>query len=546
VSRAGRPISVTLFGVIALATAPPITIGLLQIRTAGNAGRQLLATQLDAELERIGNAAHERWDRRQGTLLLLATNEVTRAALRDSTAISPADAAFLQDMASRAPGVERAILTDRAGRSRLALLTSGSAEVQSASGTLPVMLPVTSEGGETVGQLRASVSLAAILPITVTTSQSSPPLLAVFAADGTTPLNTPALPPHLFQGAVFEWEGHPWLARRRSVVAPPMIIALVAPLDPFVSPFARAASQRTAGLVAGSALALLIATILAARLSRSVQRLVAAADDVAQGNLARHIDENGTAELGRLAHAFNAMTAALDHTLRRLAQRESLAAVGEFAASLAHEIRNPLTAIHVDLQHLVRRGRLDGADRETLERSVRQVQRLDRAVSGALDIARGGRVTLQPTPIGPILRDAIAALEPELVKRGAHVESPAGNDAVFVLADASALHQVILNLLLNAASALPDGGTIRVSAVTTADDVAVTVADNGAGIPAENLERVFDAFFSTRPGGTGLGLAIAKQIVTAHGGCIEINSVVGRGTTVRIVLRSAARLAVSR
>jgi len=279
--------------------------------------------------------------------------------------------------------------------------------------------------------------------------------------------------------------------------------------------------------------------LLASRLGHSLQRLAAAADDVAQGDLSRRIDSNGTAEVSRLAQAFNAMTSALDHTLRRLAQRESLAAVGEFAASLAHEIRNPLTAIHVDLQHLVRRGHIDGADREALERSLRQVQRLDRAVTGALDIARGGQVRLQRVALGPILRDAIAAALPSVTAHNARVDGPGDDaDAVYAMADSAALHQVVLNLLLNAANALSDGGTIRVSTECRRTEVTIAVADDGAGIPPENLSRVFDAFFSTRAGGTGLGLAVAKQIMTAHGGRIEIDSVVGRGTVVRLALQS--------
>jgi signal transduction histidine kinase len=171
---------------------------------------------------------------------------------------------------------------------------------------------------------------------------------------------------------------------------------------------------------------------------------------------------------------------------------------------------------------------------------LRQVQRLDRAVSGALDIARSGQVRLQRVALGQILRDAIVASLPSVTARNARVHGPSDEaDTVYAMADPTALHQVILNLLLNAANLLADGGTIRGLIERSGSDLTIIVADDGAGIPPEDLARVFDAFFSTRAGGTGLGLAVAKQIMTAHGGRIEIDSAVGRGTNVRLALRVA-------
>ncbi len=541
--KGGWSIRAVLFGMIALATVPPIAIGLLQIRSAGSAGRALLAAQLDRELDRITSAVQTRWEYRQGSLLLLADNDVARAAFADPAPPPQADLAFLRDLLARSEGVSRAVFADRAGVVRWSLTSDGAGDLtepgdRARSGTVSVIVPVSGSTGAQLGELRAAVSLASILPAGAVRSATSPPVLSVFDADGRSPLATPTFPPDLLRTDVFEFGGQRWLTRRRVIAAPALSLVLAAPLDPFVIPFQRGASQRTVALVLGSALALALAAIVASRLGRSVRRLALAAEQVAGGKLDAHIVANGTAEVGRLAAAFNAMTATLEETLRRLAQRESLAAVGEFAASLAHEIRNPLTAIRVDLQAISKRAKLESGEREALDRSLRQVQRLDDAVTGALDIARGGNVRLERTALEPILRDAIAAAEPEVAKHGARLERPPtdGGDR-YVEADAGALHQVLLNLLLNASQAVDTGGVVRVRVEPRERDTLVHVSDDGRGIAAGDLARVFDPFYSTRPEGTGLGLAVARQIAIAHGGTIDVASSEGNGTTVTLALR---------
>ena len=543
--RQSWSIRAALFGMIALATAPPIVIGLLQIRSAGNAGRDLLASQLERELDRITSAIQTRWEYRQGGLLLLADNDVARAALSDPAPPSAADLAFLRDLLARSEGVSRAVFVDRAGVVRWTLTSNGGddmAEIgdRPREGSVSVVVPVSDATGAPLGELRAAVSLVSILPPGALNSATSPPLLSVFDADGRSPLATPTFPPDLLHADVFESSGQRWLTRRRVLAAPALSLIVASPLDPFVIPFRRAAGERTLALVLGSVLALVIAALIASRLSGSVKRLTVAAEEMAGGKLDAQIAANGTVEVGRLAAAFNAMTSTLQETLRRLAQRESLAAVGEFATSLAHEIRNPLTAIRVDLQAISKRAKLEVTEREALDRSLRQVQRLDNAVTGALDIARGGNVRLERTALEPILRDAIAAAEPEFEKLGARVERPlADGGAGHVQADAGALHQVLLNLLLNAAQAVDAGGTVWVRVEPLERETLVRVIDDGRGIAAHDLVRVFEPFYSTRPGGTGLGLAVARQIAIAHGGSIEMESSEGNGTTVTLTLRRA-------
>jgi two-component system sensor histidine kinase AtoS len=241
--------------------------------------------------------------------------------------------------------------------------------------------------------------------------------------------------------------------------------------------------------------------------------------------------------VGRVAHAFNAMTESLRRTLRELAQRQSLAAVGEFASRLAHEIRNPLTAIRIDLQRVEEGLPHDAALRAVQARALREVARLDRAVGGALRIARSGSVVLEPLNLRAPLQAAAEAAAPAFAERGAVLEPiPAEPAEVVVRGDGAAIEQVFLNLFLNAAQALEPGGRAWVEVRPDPEHVTVTLTDEGAGIAPEHRDQAFDPFFSTRPGGTGLGLAIARQIVIAHHGEIRMESAVGKGTTLYVVL----------
>jgi two-component system sensor histidine kinase FlrB len=235
------------------------------------------------------------------------------------------------------------------------------------------------------------------------------------------------------------------------------------------------------------------------------------------------------------------MTESLRRTLRELSQRQALAAVGEFAASLAHEVRNPLTSIRVDLQRVEEKLPDESDARDLLGRALGEIERVDRSVTGALRVARSGSVTLEPVDIRQPLESAIHSAEPELEAHGATLRTELlGADPLWVKGDAPALEQLFLNLLLNAAQALDEGGRVEVTVARHRDGVSIAIRDTGRGIPLENIERIFEPFYSTRPEGTGLGLAIAQRIATAHGGELEIESTPGAGTTVRLRLPQVA------
>jgi signal transduction histidine kinase len=332
-----------------------------------------------------------------------------------------------------------------------------------------------------------------------------------------------------------------WLAVRRTLVDPEVDLVLAAPLDAYVQPFERVARTGAITLAVVAMLALVLSAFLTTRLTSSLERLAVAADAVASGDLAHRIDGRGAAEVTRVAAAFNSMTESLQRTLDELSKRQALAAAGEFAASLSHEVRNGLTAIRVDLQRAEDKTAADAPSRPLITRALENVKRLDGTVTGSLRAARSGQRPRRRLDLGPVAEAAAQGAESTFAEHGATLSPVAASiPSAWVLGDAIALEQLLLNLLLNSAQAMGPGG--RASLVVDIDgaDVRVVVTDSGAGIPAADLERALDPFFSTKADGTGLGLPIARQIAAAHGGSLKIESVAGNGTRVEVRLPLAA------
>jgi two-component system, NtrC family, sensor histidine kinase HydH len=231
------------------------------------------------------------------------------------------------------------------------------------------------------------------------------------------------------------------------------------------------------------------------------------------------------------------MTASLRRNLQQLAERESLLAVNEFAASLAHEVRNPLSSVQLDLQQVEERLPPTSEIRDLQAQAIADLRRLDRTVAAALETARSGRVELRPVDLREPLRDAVRTAAPRFAQQQAHLDAAgAEGPPVVVDGDPDALRQVFLNVLLNAAAALGPGGSAAIAVAPDRGGTSVRIHDTGDGIPAEVLPRVFDPFYTTRPTGSGIGLAVARRIVTAHRGEIRIDSAPGTGTTVQLWL----------
>ncbi len=245
--------------------------------------------------------------------------------------------------------------------------------------------------GERLGTLGAHVRWSSLLPGSGEPVGVAGSVLAVFDRRTGAPVLAPSIDPALVRQARFELAGEHWVSVARALGEPALDIVLAAPVGPFEQPFAQAARRGTWALLLVALASFLLVTLLTARITRSLTRLAAAADAVAGGDLEQKVSSEGGQELARVAASFNTMTDRLRDTLQELAQRRSLAAVGEFAASLAHEVRNPLSSIRLDLQR-ARERMEDGADGELVERALRSVERLDRTVTGALTVARSGKV----------------------------------------------------------------------------------------------------------------------------------------------------------
>jgi signal transduction histidine kinase len=191
----------------------------------------------------------------------------------------------------------------------------------------------------------------------------------------------------------------------------------------------------------------------------------------------------------------------------------------------------------VDLQRIEEKLPRNDETSELMARTLRRIDALDRSVSGALQVARSGSVTLEPLNLRGPLKAAVQMALPAFQERDAELDS-AGVDGepIRVEGDGSALERLFLNLLLNAAQALERGGSATVAVQDVEREVHVVIRDSGEGIEAEELGRIFDPFFSSRSDGTGLGLPIAQRITQAHGGELSVESQPGVGTTVTVRL----------
>ncbi len=217
-----------------------------------------------------------------------------------------------------------------------------------------------------------------------------------------------------------------------------------------------------------------------------------------------------------------------------LAQSEKLAAVGQLAAGLAHEINNPLTAIIANTQLLQRDLKDDPDKLEMVDLIARAGQRAAQVVRNLLDLARKEEYLFEPTDVHQTLNRAITLMQHELVSRSIRLIYEPSDDLPLIMASQDRLQGVWVNLLANAIDSFDESEhrEIRISTSATANEVRVTVMDTGKGIPAEKLNRIFEPFYTTKaPGkGTGLGLSLCHRIVKQHGGSIHVDSKLGAGT----------------
>lgn len=403
--------------------------------------------------------------------------------------------------------------------------------------SIPVQVPIhASPLGSEVGVLHAEIPVRALIPDPTPAPGGVATVLGVFDPDNGAPLiplpfTTEGVP----EGSV-SWGGDRWPTVRRELTEPSLTLVGTAPLSPLADPLREATRQGTWLLLAVLLAGFGTAALLTSRMSRSLRGLADAAEAVAAGDLERRVEEGSSDEVSRVARAFNLMTASLGKTLRQLAEHRALAAVGEFAASLAHEIRNPLTAIAVDLEVVEEELHPESPGLRPLRRARREIRRLDRTLEGTLQTARSARSADSTVELEQPLSRAVHAARRVADSEGLAVTMEDHGPRVLVAGDSDSLEQLFLNLILNAVEAAPPGDAVRIETRREQNRAVVMVLDRGPGISPELAERAFEPLVSGREGGTGLGLTVCRRIARALGGSVRIENREGGGAVATVEL----------
>jgi signal transduction histidine kinase len=319
-------------------------------------------------------------------------------------------------------------------------------------------------------------------------------------------------------------------------------------LDDFSLLSNSALASRVAATLGVFALGMLLSLVLASAVSRPVRAMTEAAGRVAAGDLSARVRAAGTDELGALASTFNEMVERLEeHRVleERLRVAERSTAMGRFASALAHEIRNPLNAISLAIDHV--RSRLAPQDEPRnaeflalMSTLKSEVSRLNRLVGDFLSSGQPARLDPRPCDVGSVVRETATLVEHKAREQGVQVDVDVAEGLPSTVADPQLLKTCLLNLVLNGFDAMPGGGRLsletRLDGAPGAPAIEVRVADDGVGMSPEAAASAFEPYFSTKEAGVGLGLALVRRIVEGHGGSVALDSSPGEGTSVRILL----------
>jgi signal transduction histidine kinase len=544
-----------LFG--ALAVAPLLALGLFDYFRSAHAVEALLDAQTGAVSRRVAMQAINRLSSIHSDLALLAGNAETVRLLE--TGAGHDDAVEYLQTALGVVGAPYTAISLRDSLNREVLALSGgdtlshgpydSARGELAMYTLAEDAP--GMNGKAVGRLLASIQIPALIPREYLNDRvGTRGYTVVFDVTARRPVFDPGVRGESERGIgaftqptvqVSATDTVGWSATY--VEHDSARVATVVPIGDGLAVLSSAAVAEYAGpLTRGRSMDLLLALfvtlaiaiaflLVSRRVTAPLESLTLAAAAVGRGDFAPRLPPVREDEVGKLADAFRRMSEQLGETMRELESSRQMAAVGQFAAQIAHEIRNPLTSIKLNLQSLereIRDGTFGEESSRPLEICIQEIQRLDRVVRGVLQLGRT-RTQLaarERVAIHQLLSSAVDLARGEFAARSITIDlrCDAGFDVVH--ADEDELRGVLLNLLRNAAEALPDGGRIRVA--TSAIDgpaglaLHVRVADDGPGIPARDRANVFDPFYSTKKHGNGLGLALATRDIERHRGRLSL------------------------
>lgn len=300
-----------------------------------------------------------------------------------------------------------------------------------------------------------------------------------------------------------------------------------------------------AGLIAGLTGALLLFSGLISSMRRPLEELVDAAGRLAAGDRSARVEVGGLSETATLGAAFNEMARELEIEEGRRDELDRLK--DDFVLTASHELRSPLTSVQGFAELLMlERESLTPKQVETVEVILDNCRHLVRLLNDLLDLARSdaGRLAIrpQPTEVAPLVEDVVRTMRAQTEAASQILSEDVQPGLPQINVEPARIRQILVNLITNAHEYSPEGASIEVSVRTAAAEVEIAVSDNGPGIPADQVERIFERFtrgdagLTQRVGGTGLGLAISKSLVEAHGGTIAVESTPGVGSIFRLRL----------
>ena len=291
-------------------------------------------------------------------------------------------------------------------------------------------------------------------------------------------------------------------------------------------------------------LAVSLSLFLTRLVSNPIQELITTMEQAEQGLEAR-AEVKSFDEIGRLGEAFNSLLTKLERARRRveryhyeqMKRADRLASIGEMAAGIAHEIKNPLAGIAGVIQVLKKDQTVGDQKRAVLDEVLSQVERMDKAVRNLLSFARPPEPKMTLVDINELTGKLLDFLAPQFAKNSIVVERKLSPGLPWLTLDPDLAQQAVINIALNAIQAMPEGGKFIVESKSMkpagehAGSVEILFSDTGKGISSDNLSRIFSPFFTTRQQGTGLGLSITQRIVEQHGGEINVMSSPGKGAS---------------
>jgi two-component system, NtrC family, nitrogen regulation sensor histidine kinase NtrY len=296
----------------------------------------------------------------------------------------------------------------------------------------------------------------------------------------------------------------------------------------------------------GILLAIVFSLWIAARVSRPIEELASAAEEVASGIWSTRVSVRGRDEVSVLARSFNHMTEQLASQREKLVQSERVAAWRELARRLAHELKNPLFPLQLTVENLVRARRLSAPEfdevfNESTQTLGMEIANLKKIIGRFSDFSKMPQPQLERIEAGDVVGRvcALYANSAGLESAKIRFDKKVSAEPMHLMADPELLHRALSNLVLNAMDAMPNGGKLTISAQSVGNAIEIRVEDTGEGMTQEECERLFTPYYTTKQHGTGLGLAIVQSVVADHAGTIAVESGTGKGATFVITLPRA-------